>query len=301
MVLAVLGGNVRARRGTLLRAAGWYLAVVAAYPAYLVVSGSWDMGSAGPLGWQLERTGTSSFEFYSVHVLPRLGLLLVALALAGTGVLLRRRRRGGLAVALAVLVPVLFYAVWPVSGYPYLLAAVVPLAALAAAGAVALVLAVRSRSQAVAAGVLASAALVVTAGTASAAAPLLPGASGVPGVREAARSELYAGEPGATVVTSAPWVANVVRYYDPAPPCSPPPRRPPRWLRLNPAYRNLVLTDLPSGPLVVVWDRWSAATDPTGTARLLRQVRERGGRVAHVEQDTGDVPGALVVCFVVGA
>jgi 4-amino-4-deoxy-L-arabinose transferase-like glycosyltransferase len=298
VVLAVIGGDVPARRGTLLRAACWYLGVAALYPLYLAASGSWAVGSAY-LGWQLERHGTSSFAFYSVHVLPRLGLLLVALALAGTGVLLRRRRRGGLVVALAVLVPVLFYALWPVSGYPYLLATVVPLAALAGAGAVAVVLAVRTRVRGVVAAVLASAALVMTAGTASAATPLLPGASGTPGVREAAR--WTAEVPDATVVTAAPWVANVVRYYRPDSTVVATTPATTEVGRLNPAYRDSVRHDLPPGPLVVLWDRWSSATDPAGTARLLREIRERGGRVAHVEPGPEGAPGAWVVCFVVGA
>ena len=103
------------------------------------------------------------------------------------------------------------------------------------------------------------------------------------------------------MVTAAPWVANVVHYYRPSGRVLAMAPTTVDVSRLNPAYRSTVAMELPAGPSVVVWDQWSAASDPAGSDLLLAQVRARGGRVAHVETGVGAMPRVLVVCFVVGA
>jgi hypothetical protein len=291
VLVALAAGDPAIRRRTLVRSAGWFLGIVSIYPAFLLLRGSADRGSAY-LGWQLGRRGSPSPGFYLDVVLPRVGSVVAVLAVVGAVIVLRDRRPGASPVVLAVLLPVLFYALWPVTGYPYL-----PAGALAGAGAAGLVRVAVRYGRASAAGVLAVLLLAAGASTASAQPPLLAGASGVPGLREAARWS--ASRPGAPVVVGAPWVANVVRYYRPGAQVtalSPSSTAP---AGLNPAYRGATVAAVPPGRTVVVWDAWTAASDPAGTARMLAQVRARNGRVAHVElsePETG--PRVLVVCFV---
>ena len=69
VVLALVHGDPTVSRRTLARSAGWYLGVVALYPAYLSARGSLGTG-ADYLGWQLGRTGRATGEFYAAEVLP---------------------------------------------------------------------------------------------------------------------------------------------------------------------------------------------------------------------------------------
>lgn len=298
VLVAIARGDPAVARRTMLRSALWYLLVVAAYPVFLLARGRVGTG-ADYLGWQLARGAVEPPSIYLETVASRVGVVLLVAAVVGAAVLLARRQPGVLAVVLAVVLPVAFYALWPVRGYPYLLAAAVPLAALAGAGTATLVRELLGRWRLRAVPGLVAAALVVGAGASavSAAPPEVPGASGVPGVREAAG--WIAGREPAPVVTAAPWVANVVRFYLPdssvAALAGPAAER----ARQNPAYRDQGWRQLPEGEVVVVWDVWSAASDPTGSARLLAMVRDRGGRVAHVETaEPGTGPTVLVVVFV---
>ncbi len=296
VALGVLSRDPSADRRAVLRAAGWYLAVVAAYPAFLLATGSAGIGSAY-LAWQLERPAAAAPGVYLEQVLPRVGPVVLALAVAGAVVVLRSRRPGAAPLVLGALLPAVFYALWPVTGYPYLLAATAPIAVLAAAAATTVARAAMRLGRLLAAAVLAGALVAVGATTATARPPVVAGASGVPGVREAAR--WTAGRPALPVVVGAPWVANVVRYYRPGADVVSLTPGTADVSRLNPAYRGATTPDVPAGPAVVVWDVWSAANDRAGTARMLAQVRARGGRVAHVELGgPGTGPRVLVVCFV---
>lgn len=303
LAVAMAAGDLPGGRRTVLRSALWYSLVVAAYPAFLVARGGVGTG-ADYLRWQVGRLAADPPAFYLDTVAPRVGVVVLLLAALGAAALLARRQRGVLTVALAVVVPVAFYALWPVRGYPYLLACAVPLAALTGAGAATLARGLLRRPRLLALPTVTAALLLGAsgAGAVSAAPPPVPGASGVPGVREAAR--WVAARPSVPVVTAAPWVANVVRYYAPTARVAALGAPSTDQARLNPAYRRRGVEVLPPGEAVVVWDVWSSHTDPEGTARLLHMVRARGGRVAHVE--TGARPGAepqteptvLVVVFV---
>jgi hypothetical protein len=286
-------------RATAWRAAAWYGAVVATYPVYLVATGG--LSAALEYGrWQLSRTATDGPSYVEV-VLPRLGWGILLLAAVGGVAVVARRQREGVVVVLTVVVPAAFYVLWPVASYPYLLALVAPVAALAGCGVVRLCRAMASPRVRLAAPAAAlGAALVVSTGAARAEgeAPVLPGASGVPAVREAALE--LAARAQVPVVTGAPWVANVLGHYLPdhrVSSLAPAGRDP---ARLNPAYRSASSQTLPPGAVAVVWDAWTATSDPVGAAHLLALARERGGRVAHVGTDpASSVPRPLVVVFLV--
>lgn len=280
---------------TMVRAACWYLLVVLAYPLFLWWRGGLRTG-LDYLGWQVGRGSSTGGSLYVDVVLPRVGLVVLVSALVGAVMLLPTRRNDVLPVVLALAVPAAFYALWPVQGYPYLLAVTVPLAALAGSGAVAVCNLLAGRRRAVAV-LLTAAALVTVGGTAgSAEPPEVPGATGVQGLRETA--SWINDRPRAPVVSAAPWASNVVRHYLPGFEVTSFAVGGRDDSRLNPAYRDHVVLQLPRGSAFVVWDVWSAAGDPEAAAALLRLVRERGGRVAHVEvADEGPVPRILVVTY----
>lgn len=279
VALALVVGDPRVPTRVAVRAAFAFAGVVALYPVWLASTGG--LGPAAAYAtWQAGRHGTDPIAFYLDLVAPRVGWAVLAAAGVGAVVAGRARLPGATAVALAAVVPLGFYLVWPVHGYPYLLATVIPLAALV--GVTVAALAERLRHgpvPRVAPWVLALGVALVGPAAAGSRPPEVPGAGGVAGLREAA-SWLRANDAG-TVVTAAPWVANIVRHYAPgasvtslAGPDDPE--------AVNPAYRSRPV-DLPPGHVLVVWDAWSAGTDPAGTARLLSEARARGARVAHVE------------------
>ncbi|MFQ6171698.1 glycosyltransferase family 39 protein [Oryzobacter sp. R7] len=301
LAVAVLVGVVPAHRRVVARAAAWYVLVVATYPLYLAVTGG--LSAALEFArWQLSRAAPTGPSYTDV-VLPRMGWVVLAAAVAGAVLVLVRRTPEGVTVALAAAVPALFYTVWPVSSYPYLLVVVVPVGALAGtAVAAALRHPLPGGWPARGAFAMAGTAAVVAVGAAPATGgpPELPGASGVPAVREAASWLDHSAD--RPVVTAAPWVANILRAY--LPDRSVASVRPAaRGLsRVNPADRDETLGSLPSGPVAVVWDAWTATHDPVATAQLLAEVRGRGGRVAHVEaRESGPSSRPLVVVYVVGA
>ena len=300
LAVAALAGALPVGRRVLVRSAGWYVLVVSAYPAYLAATGG-TARAVEYVGWQLART-TSSGPGYLDVVLPRVGWGVLVAAAIGAAVALASRRPEGVVVVLAVAVPAVFYAVWPTSSYPYLLALVVPLAGLSGSGVRAVLRTVRARSGSArtTAAVAGTVALVLgVAAPATGGTPQLPGASGVPALRETAG--WLSSVAGAPVVTAAPWVATVVSAYLPGRGVAT--RRPAggERARQNPAQRDTRVEGVPGGPTWVVWDAWTASRDPVTTAALLGEVRSRGGLVQHVET-RGAVVGAqpLVVVYRVG-
>ena len=298
VLIAALRADPRFGRRTLVRCTATYLMVVSLYPITLVARGSLSTGAAY-LAWQLGRGRTEPATFYLMTVLPRIGPPVVLAGLVGTVLLLRAQPRppGTVLVVLGVAVPVTFYIGWPVRGYPYLLAVMVPLTALGGAGVALGARAAFRRWRGAAAVAIAAAVVAAGATRASAEPPDVPGASGVPGIRETAR--WISGRERMPVVTAAPWVGTVLRHYLGGASVHAL-TTPVADARANPAYPSQSVSRLPSGPSLVVWDVWSAAADPAGTARLLELVRQRKGRVAHVETATiGGSRRVALVAFVV--
>ncbi len=292
VVLAIVVGDPRVPARVALRAVLWFAGVAALYPGWLAATGSLAR-AADYAFWQTGRRGTDPMPFYLDLVAPRVGWAVVAAACVGAVVAGRSRLPGVTAVVLAVVVPLGFYLVWPVHGYPYLLVIVVPLSALVGVAVAALSERLRrGRVLRLAPWVLALAVALAGPAAASPQPPDVAGAGGVAGLREAS-SWLRAAD-ARTVVTAAPWVANIVRHYTPGVTVT----SLSRDLDLdtvNPAYRGGP-PELPGGPVHVVWDAWSAASDPSGTTALLAEARGRGARVAHVElAEPGAQPRILVV------
>lgn len=299
VVLARAVGALEVDRRTGVRALAWYGGTVALYPVWLVVVGGMDAAVAYAR-WQLVR-GPSGGLAYLDTVLPRMGWGVLLAAVVGSAVVVVTGRRHGVLLVLAVVVPVAFYAGWPVRGYPYLLAVAAPLAALAGVGVAGLASLVRSRargSRLPLTAFWAVAALAAGPAATSAEPPPVAGANGVPAVRETAA---WLAQDPVPVVTASTWVADVLRHYT---------RGGTVWTlstataqsAANPAHPRNWTATVPAGRVAVVWDAWSASADPTTTRLLLEDVKARGGRVAHVESATGAVGARpLVVVFVLRA
>ena len=281
---------VRLRQGLL--AAGVLVVTIAPFPVVLHLAGGSRSGGHY-LAWQLFRRPNHDLGFYLSVVPPAVGLLVLALAVAGL-VLLRRRRswRETLLVAWIV-VPLAFFLLWPVKGFQYLLPCA-PAVAVLAARTLALAPArlagrpVGGRARLLAVGlpaVVVASLLAVSSFDRiepSASASLLAGSGGMPGGREAGRWLGAHVPPGAQVMTIGPSMANVLAFYGHhrawGLSVSPNP------LSRNPSYQPLVNPDLAIREARVqyaVWDAFSASRSSFFARSLQRYVERYRGRLVH--------------------
>lgn len=265
------------------------LALALTYPVVTIASGGGRSGQSYLL-WQLARRPNHDFLFYLTVVPAAMGVLLLASAAVGL-VLLRRRSSWREVLLLAwIVVPFVFFEVWPVKGFPYLVLLAPGVAVLAARTVVALIDLEPRTLLTVGGGVTASAALVLSMLVPSVRAVLEPsssglaGAGGSPGGREAGLwVEAHLPE-GVQLMTLGPSMGNVLQYYSG--------RRAdglsvsPNPLHRNPSYLPIPNPDaaLRSGDYqYVVWDAYSAKRSPTFAAKELTLIRKYGGRVVHTE------------------
>jgi len=269
------------------------VSITVAYPILTAVSGGTGRGQSYLL-WQLTRQPNHGFGFYPLVVGASMGIL--ALAVAAAGLLVPRltgRHFSWQEVLLLswILVPLLFFQVWPVKGFSYLMPLAPAIAVLVARALVQLPRSVashRRRLAAIAVGVLVVGSLLVPAGLAVVhpARSGLAGAGGVPGGREAGRWVDGHIPHGARIITIGPSMANIIQYYS-ARRCdglsvSPNP------LHRNPSYASIDNADaeLRAGNYqYIVWDVYSAKRSSHFAARAMELVRRFSGRPVYVGRD----------------
>src|ERR1700674_481023 len=116
----VMTPEVRLGRRHLLTALGAFALAISPYPISIVVSGA--SGTAKNfLIWQLLRRPNHGFTFYAEILPGALGISLSLLAVVGIAIAVRRATWQDRLLLAWVLVPLIFYQVWPVKGYQYLL------------------------------------------------------------------------------------------------------------------------------------------------------------------------------------
>jgi hypothetical protein len=273
----------------LVMAGATTLGLVLTYPIVTAVSGGGRSGQSY-LMWQLSRRPNHGFLFYLTAVPPAMGLLLIATA--ATGLVLLRHRSSWREVLLLswIVVPFVFFEVWPVKGFPYLLLLAPAIVVLAARALAALLDIKPRRLLTVAGGVAASAALVLSMLVPSVRGVLEPsssglaGAGGSPGGREAGQWVAANVPQGSRLMTLGPSMGNVLQYYSG--------RRAdglsvsPNPLHRNPSYLPIYNPDgaLRSGEYqYVVWDAYSARRSRSFATKELALIRKYNGRVVHTE------------------
>lgn len=246
--------------------------------------------------WQLIRRPNHGMGFYLDNIPQALGLAVVVAALVGFAVLRRERSWRETLLLCWIVVPVAFFALWPVKGYTYLLPIAPPVAVLAARALARLPVTGRLRI-----GAFRIPAALLTAGVAiviatsllvpswraiapPAGSSLLAGAGGVPGGRETGRWIAGHVPEGAQVLTLGPSMANIVQYYG---------LRKAYGLSVssNELHRNPVYEPVPNpdrllrqGDLqYLVWDSYSASRSTVFSAKLRNLAARYHGTVVHRE------------------
>jgi hypothetical protein len=286
--LALSSRQWRPVRFPLLGAA---LAVLLAlsYPMLTALAGG-SRTSDSYLLWQLSRTPNHSLTFYLTSVGSSVGYFLLAVAAGG---LFRRGAFDWRATLLLswIVVPFVFFEVWPVKGFSYLLLCT-PAAALLAGRALARPLPsarpIVGRVAVVAVAVLCAASLLVPAVRDLTRQPTagLAGASGTPGGRETGRWVAANLPADARLLTIGPSMANLIEYYSgrvaDGLSVSPNP------LHRNPSYQPVRNADaaLRTGQFqYVVWDTYSARRSTYFGNRAVTLAERFDGRPVFVQRD----------------
>lgn len=289
-------------RRPVIVASACFLALVAIAPVTAALAGGSRSG-VSYLTYQLNRRPNHGFSFYFTEVPVAIGLALLLVAAAGL-LLLRRRASWRESLLLVwILVPLMFFEVWPVKGFQYLLPLAPPLAVLAAR---ALVYTPLSRLWApsrlwLRIGAIAMVAVTLIVPTLqedlSVTASGLAGSGGMPGGREAGEWVAAHVPPGSRLMTIGPSMANVLQYYG---------SRPAQGLSVsaNPLHRNPSYDPIPNPDAAlrsgefqyVVWDVFSATRSPYFANRTLKLVRRYHGRVVHTETAPG-INGPVIIVY----
>jgi 4-amino-4-deoxy-L-arabinose transferase-like glycosyltransferase len=278
-------------------AGGLLVVLVVQYPLVLRLAGTTQTGGHY-LVWQLFRRPNHTWTFYGEVVPAAIGL--AVLIAAAAGLIALRARHGWRETLLLswIVVPILFFELWPVKGYSYMLPIAPAIAVLAGRTVAWWPTAVpwdrvRHLPPSVTVAVPAIGIALTLVGTTwhriapTSSTVLLAGAGGLPGGREAGRWLSGHVPPGAQLMTIGPSMANILAFYGH--------RRSfglsvsPNPLTRNPSYLPLINPDraIREGRVqYAVWDAYSASRSAFFARELLRYVERYRGRVVHQEART---------------
>lgn len=275
---------------------------VSPYPISIAISGASDTARSFLL-WQLLRRPNHTFTFYAEILPGALGWVLLVLVVAGVAVAIRRAAWQDRLLLAWVLVPLVFFQLWPVKGYQYLMPIVPALIILAVRSVRVIAPSIglyattrhigrrptsmaRATSAVITAVLLASVAIPTLASLGGrGASGSLAGSGGLPGGREAGRWIDENVPEGAAFMTIGPTLSNVIQFYGH--------RRSqglsvsPNPLHRNPAYDPIGNPDNTIRTLKIqylAWDIWSSSRSQHFDATLMRYVNKYHGRLIHEQQ-----------------
>ncbi len=276
--------------------------MVAPYPLSLMLGGGTRSGQQYLL-WQLFRRANHPWDFYLLTVPPVIGILVIVIGLIGLWLLRKENTWRERLLLCWILVPVVFFDLWPTKGYQYLLPIAPPFAILAARTLVHwrpikdFNFLGRRLNFSLISGIVAAVMILTllipslraiqpaTTGT------FIAGTGGVPGGREAGEWIRDHIPTGATMLTIGPSMANILEFYGYRQAyglsISPNP------LRRNPSYQAITNPDLQirNGDLqYVVWDSYSAERSSFFSNSLIKFTKRYHGRIIYVE--SVEVPSA---------
>ena len=259
--------------------------VVGPFPLSLMLAGRTGTGESY-LTWQLFRRPNHDLLFYPTTVPEAVGPLVVLAAVVGLWLLRRQSSWRETLLVSWIVVPVVFFCLWPVKGFQYLLPIAPPLALLAGRSLSRLPSPASRGLQALAAAIVALSLLVPAWERVEGARPetFLAGSGGLPGGREAGEWIDERVPKGATFMTIGPSIANLVQYYGHRKAyglsVSPNP------LNRNPSYEPLINPDraIREGEVqYLVWDTFSAGRSSGFSDALLGYADRYDGRIVHTE------------------
>jgi hypothetical protein len=248
------------------------------------------------LAYQLFRRPNHEWTFYPATVPQAMGLLVVLTAIAGLYLLRRESSWREILLVAWIVVPALFFQLYPVKGFQYLLPTAPAVALLAGRtfGRWSPRGRLRLFRRRVGLQLLMPAAATIVAGSLalsswhriqpSSSGVFLAGSGGIPGGRELGAWIRQNVPEGAELLAIGPSMANIVQFYGH--------RRTyglsvgTNPLRRNPAYdplRNPDLAIRTNEVQYLVWDAFSAARSPFFANKLLTYKRRYHGRTLHVE------------------
>ena len=287
-------------------------AMIAPFPLSLLLAGGTRSGKQY-LVWQLFRRPNHTWDFYPATVPVAIGILVIVVALFGLWVMRHQNTWRERLLICWILVPTVFFQLWPTKGFQYLLPIAPAVAVLAGRTLACWPPAAEIRFgswrlsntwiRALATGIVALSLLIPswhltqpsTTGT------FIAGTGGVPGGREAGLWVRENIPPGAILLTVGPSMANIIQFYGHRKAyglsVSPNP------LRRNPSYTPLPNPDLQirKGDLqYIVWDSFSAERSSFFAERLLKFTKRYHARVIHTEsvmiqQEDGSVVSKPVI------
>jgi 4-amino-4-deoxy-L-arabinose transferase-like glycosyltransferase len=269
--------------------------MIAPFPLSLLLAGGTRSGKQY-LVWQLFRRPNHTWDFYPTTVPIAMGILVIIVALFGLWVMRHQRTWRERLLICWILVPTVFFQLWPTKGFQYLLP-IAPAVAILAGRTLACwspAAEIRFRrwrlstawARTLVTAIVALSLLIPswqvtqpsTTGT------FVAGTGGVPGGREAGVWVLENIPPGAILLTVGPSMANILQFYGH--------RRAyglsvsPNPLRRNPSYTAIPNPDLQirKGDLqYIVWDSFSAERSSFFSERLLKFTERYHARVIHTE------------------
>ena len=280
--------------------------MIAPFPLSLLLSGGTKSGKQY-LIWQLFRRPNHTWDFYPETVPIAIGILVIVVALFGIWAMRHQRTWREKLLLSWILVPIVFFQLWPTKGFQYLLPIAPAFAVLAGrtlagwswpANEIRFVRWRFSHTwvRGLATAIIAATLLVPswqliqpsTSGT------FIAGTGGVPGGREAGLWVRENIPQGAKLLTIGPSMANILQFYGHRKAyglsVSPNP------LRRNPSYQPVINPDLQihNGEIqYLVWDSYSAGRSSFFSEALLRLGERYHGQIVHVETVKVTSPGGM--------
>jgi hypothetical protein len=268
--------------------------VILPFPLSLMLAGGGGQRSGQSyLVWQLFRRPNHEWPFYATTVPAAVGPLVIVAALVGLWLLRRERSWREKLLIWWILVPVVFFQLWPTKGFQYLLPAAPAVALLAGRVLARLPWAADGRRwalrrwlQPLVVGGIALTLLVPSWQQVQAVISdqFLAGSGGIPGGRDAGLWIRDNVPSGAKLITIGPSMANILQFYGHRQAfglsVSPNP------LRRNPSYTAIRNPDLQlrTGEMqYLVWDSFSASRSAHFGDRISELAQRYNGRVIHTE------------------
>ena len=287
------------------------------FPISLWLAGGSEVGQQY-LIWQLFRRPNHAWDFYLTTVPGQIGILVLILGVVGLLLLWRERTWRERLLLWWIVVPVVFFQIWPTKGYQYLLAIAPPFAILAGRTLIGWLWietpAFGNRRisttwiRALVGGVLIVTLLSSSWQTIQPATTgvFIAGTGGVPGGREAGEWIRENLPSDATLLTIGPSMANILQFYGH--------RKAlglsvsPNSLHRNPAYEPINNPDFEirsNNIQFLVWDSYSAGRSSFFSERLLELTARFHGRVIHTQtvtmtlEDGSQVEKPVIIVYLV--